>query len=155
MNSKLEPVEALPVPPKYKPTFMDKLNSDKYFQWVFLIPLILVLIIFMFYPLFYAIYYSLHDYEIVNAATFIGFDNYRQVMFDSDFWSAMGRTGIILVSCIVLELVIGMAVAILFNRNFRGQNTIRGLCLLPLLISPLAMSMIWNFMLQYDYGIVN
>jgi multiple sugar transport system permease protein len=56
---------------------------------------------------------------------------------------------------IAVELMVAMAIAMLFNRKFRGQDMVRGLCLLPLLISPLAMSMIWNFMLQFDFGVVN
>jgi multiple sugar transport system permease protein len=48
-----------------------------------------------------------------------------------------------------------MGVALLFNREFKGQNAIRGVILLPLLISPLAVSMMWNFFLQYDFGVIN
>jgi multiple sugar transport system permease protein len=48
-----------------------------------------------------------------------------------------------------------MAIALLLNRTFKGQNIVRGLCLLPLLIMPLAMSMMWNQMLHYQVGIVN
>jgi multiple sugar transport system permease protein len=48
-----------------------------------------------------------------------------------------------------------MGIAMLFNREFKGQNIIRGLCLLPLLISPLAMSMIWDYIFHYDMGLMN
>jgi multiple sugar transport system permease protein len=92
---------------------------------------------------------------MVKAATFIGFENYRDVLRDGEFWLALGRTGIVLVISIGAELSIGMAVAVLFNRDFKGQNPIRGFILLPLLIAPLAVSMMWNFFLQYDFGIVN
>jgi multiple sugar transport system permease protein len=86
---------------------------------------------------------------------FIGFDNYRAVLRNSTFWLAFGRTVFVTVVCIIIEVVVGMAIALLLNKDFKGQNTVRGLCLLPLMISPLAMSMMWNFILQYDFGVVN
>ncbi len=136
-------------------TFLDVLGDDKYYKWVLLIPLLLVLLLFMLYPLFYCMWYSVHEYGMVKAATFLGLENYRDVLRDEEFWMALKRTGIVLVISIGAELVIGMGVAVLFNREFKGQNPIRGLILLPLLMAPLAVSMMWNFFLQYDFGIVN
>lgn len=136
-------------------TFWSVLSDDKYYKWLLLVPLLLVLLIFMLYPLIYCLWYSFHEYGMVKAATFVGFENYRDVLRDGEFWLALGRTGIVLVISIGVELSIGMAVAVLFNREFKGQNPIRGFILLPLLIAPLAVSMMWNFFLQYDFGIVN
>lgn len=136
-------------------TFWSVLSDDRYYKWLLLGPLLLVLLIFMLYPLFYCMWYSLHEFGMVKAATFVGLENYRDVLRDGEFWLALGRTAIVLVLSIGVELVVGMAIAVLFNRDFKGQNAIRGLILLPLLIAPLAVSMMWNFFLQYDFGIVN
>ena len=136
-------------------TFLDVLGDEKYYKWMLLTPLLLVLLVFMLYPLFYCMWYSVHEYGMVKAATFLGLENYRDVLRDEEFWMALKRTGIVLVISIGAELVIGMGVAVLFNREFKGQNPIRGLILLPLLMAPLAVSMMWNFFLQYDFGIVN
>ena len=131
------------------------LGDEKYYKWTLLLPLLLTLAIFMLYPLFYCMWYSLCNYGIAKPATFIGLDNYRDVLRDPEFWQALGRTGTVLVVSIVFELVFGMMIAVLFNRNFVGQNQIRALILLPLLLSPLAVSMMWNFFFQYDFGIIN
>jgi len=136
-------------------TFWSVLSDDRYYKWVLLSPLVLTLVLFMLYPLFYCMWYSLHEFGMVKAATFIGLENYRSVLRDPEFWLALKRTGIVLVISISAELILGMAIAMLFNREFKGQNAIRGLILLPLLIAPLAVSMMWNFFLQYDFGIVN
>ena len=95
------------------------------------------------------------DYILRDAPNFVGFDNYRKLLHDTVFWSAAGRTALMVVICIVVEVTLGMAIAILLNREFKGQNVIRGLCFLPLLIMPLAMSMFWNYMLHAQFGIVN
>ena len=136
-------------------TFLELLASEKYFKWILITPLLLVLLAFMIYPFFYCLYYSAHDYDMVRPAKYIGLDNYRAVLRDVSFWQVLGRTFYVLVMSITGEILLAMGIALLFNRSFKGQNAIRGLCLLPLLISPLAMSMIWNFMLQYDFGVVN
>jgi multiple sugar transport system permease protein len=136
-------------------TFLEVLTSERYFKWVLISPLLLVLLIFMVYPMLYCLYYSAHEFAMPRPPTFIGLENYRAVLHDVNFWQALGRSFYLLVISIAAELVLGMGIALLFNREFRGQNIIRGLCLLPLMISPLAMSMIWNYMLQYDLGMMN
>jgi len=131
------------------------LTSEKYYRWLLISPLLLTLLVFMFYPLFYCIYYSAHLVVAGRPVEFTGLENFRDALRDPTFWHALGRTGYVLVICIAAELILGMAIALLLNREFRGQNIVRGLCLLPLLIMPLGMSMIWNQMFYYHHGIVN
>jgi len=132
-----------------------KLESEFYFKWLLIVPLLLALVVFMLYPTFYCIFMGFTDYILRDAPNFVGFDNYRKVLHDAVFWSAAGRTALMVVTCIVVEITLGMAIAILLNREFKGQNVIRGLCFLPLLIMPLAMSMFWNYMLHAQFGVVN
>lgn len=138
-----------------KQSVWELLTSEKYFKWTLLIPLLLILALFLFYPFFYCLFYSFQEYGMRKAPIFIGLDNYRHVLHDPVFWKALGKTFQVLVISIAVELAIGMGIALLFNREFKGQNPVRGLCLLPLLVMPLAMSMIWNFILQYDFGAAN
>ncbi len=136
-------------------TVWQVLSADAYIKWFLIVPLLAVLSAFMFYPLFYCLYMSFHEYVLRAPPLYIGVENYRTVLHDAVFWQAVGRTFYVLVVCIAVELSLGMGIALLFNREFRGQNTIRGVCLLPLLISPLAMSLMWNYMLHVQFGIVN
>lgn len=145
----------LPVSKKRGSKIRTTLESEAYLKWLLIIPLLLTLVIFMLYPTFYCIFMGFTDYILRDAPNFVGFDNYRKLLHDTVFWSAAGRTGLMVVTCIVVEITLGMAIAILLNREFKGQNVIRGLCFLPLLIMPLAMSMFWNYMLHAQFGIVN
>jgi len=139
-----------------KSTFWEVITSEKYFRWTLLVPLILVLLLFLIYPFFYCLYYSFTDYHITEPAEFVGLANYWHILRDvTVFWSALGKTALVLVISVVVELILGLSIAMLLNREFKGQNIVRGLCLLPLMIMPLAMSMVWNFILQYDFGAVN
>jgi len=86
---------------------------------------------------------------------FIGLENYRTMLHDKNFWIPLGRTFQVTVICIIAELLIGLGLGTLWNRDFRGQNIIRGLILLPLLIAPLILSIVWNFLLEYNIGFIN
>ena len=57
--------------------------------------------------------------------------------------------------CLIIELSLGLGIAILFNRDFLGQDVVKGLCFIPLLIAPLSMSLMWNYMLHIQFGVVN
>lgn len=138
-----------------KKTFWETLTSEKYFKWTLLIPLILILAAFMLYPLIYNLFMSFHEFTLRIDPEFTGLDNYRELLRNMTFWSALGRNALVLVICITVEVVLGFAIALTFNRKFRGQNVIQGLCLLPLMLSPLAMSLMWNYMLHIEFGIVN
>lgn len=131
------------------------IEKESTYKWILLIPLLVALVIYMLYPTFYCLYMSFTDYILRGDPNFVGFDNYRNLLHDPVFWSAAGRTAMMVVICISVELLLGMSIALLLNREFKGQNAIRGLFFLPLLIMPLAMSMFWNYMLHVQFGIVN
>ncbi len=138
-----------------KPSIWEVLTSERYFKWTLLIPLLLILLIFMLYPLFYCIYYSFHEWGMQGKPIFVGLKNYRDMLNDRAFLEALGRTLEAMVICIAAELLIGLGLAMLWNREFRGQNIVRGFSLLPLLVAPLVLSLLWNFLLEYDFGAVN
>jgi multiple sugar transport system permease protein len=138
-----------------KPTIWETLTNERNFKWTILIPLLLLLAIFMLYPLIYGIYFSFFDWGMNTEPTFAGLRNYRQLVQDNDFLTAFGRTLEVLVICIAVELLLGLAIAMLWNREFKGQNIVRGFSLLPLMIAPLILSLLWKFMLDYDFGIIN
>jgi len=138
-----------------KPTVWETLTSEKYFKWTLLIPLLVILGVFMFYPLIYCIYYSFHQWGMRGKAIFVGLHNYRQMLNDKAFLEAFGRTFYVLAICVSFELSIGLGLALLWSREFKGQNIVRGLVLLPLLVAPLILSLLWNFMFEYDFGAIN
>lgn len=141
--------------PEGKKTFKQALASESGMKWLYLIPLLIFLAVFMLYPTFYCLILSFTDYVLKGAPAFVGLENYRDLLEDTAFWQALGRTAYILIICISVELIVGMTFALLLNRKFFGQNIVRGLCFLPLLISPLAMSLMWNYMLHVQFGVVN
>ena len=150
-----EPRDANPAPSIRRPTVWEMLGNERYFRWVLVLPLLILLVIFMLYPLFYSIYYSFHDWGMRGSATFAGLANYRNLFHDRSFFTALLRTFEVTVISIAAELGIGLGLATLWNRDFKGQTIVRGSVMMPLLLAPLILSLLWNFLLQYDYGAVN
>jgi multiple sugar transport system permease protein len=138
-----------------KPTIWETLTSERYFRWTLLVPLLVLLAVFMLYPLIYSIYFSFHDWGMQGDPTFSGLHNYRQLVFDQSFLKAFWRTLEVTVICIVVELGLGLGLALLWNRDFKGQDVVRGLALLPLLVAPLILSLLWNFILDFNFGALN
>lgn len=138
-----------------KSSLLEVLLSEKNFKWALLIPLLVVLAVFLLYPLIYSAFYSMQEWGGWAPPTAVGLENFRHVLHDQVFWVSLGRTFEVMAVCIAAELFIGMCIALLWNREFKGQNVVRGLVLLPLLVSPLILSLLWNFMLQYNYGAIN
>ena len=136
----------------HKPRLFD---DDRIMRWLLISPLLMLLLCFMVYPILYSLYMSFTDYVMRGDPNFIGLANYRTVLADTVFWAAFGRTLYVLVLCIGVELTLGMALALLLNRDFKGQGIVRGLCFIPLLVSPLSMSLMWNYILHIQFGVVN
>lgn len=130
-------------------------DNDKMAKWLLIAPLLLFLMAFMVYPTVYSLYMSFTDNVMRGGYNFIGLDNYREILTNLVFWQSLWRTCYVLVLSIFFEITIGMALALLLNRDFKGQGIIRGLCFIPLLVSPLAMSLMWNYMLHIQFGVVN
>ena len=109
------------------------------------------------YPLLKAIHLSLFSDTIGEAPQFIGLDNYRTALTgdgSTDFWSAAEVTALFSVFSLVLEVVIGTAMALVMHRAFRGRGLVRASVLVPWAIPAALTSVLWRWMLQPD-GIVN
>lgn len=107
-------------------------------------------------PLLVIIGLSLLDWDLTRAAMphFAGLGNYARMLRDVAFWSALGRTCLLTAESTVLQLVAGVGIAVLFNRDWPGMGVIRALFLAPMMIAPIFVGMIWRLMLSDDFGIV-
>jgi len=86
---------------------------------------------------------------------FVGAGNYVDLVMDKEFWNSLRlQLGFIFIA-IPLELLLGLAAALLLNREFRGGRVIRALILLPVFFLPIVSGMTWRFMLQPRYGALN
>jgi multiple sugar transport system permease protein len=132
--------------------------SDRAIAWLFIAPTILLLLAINIFPLIWTIYLSFTDYranrpnaEIKN----IGLRFYERILTDSDVWYGMQVTAHFVVWTIVLETLIGFALAYLIDRKFRGHGFWTTVILIPMMLSPAVVGNFWKFLYQPQIGLFN
>lgn len=130
-----------------------------YEPYVFLGPAVLLLLGVTIYPLLYSLYMSFHFVHIAKmhrGTPFVGFANYYQVFKDPLFWTSLKNSAIFTFSGVALEFFFGLSLALIVDRLTRGKAAIiRTILLLPMVIAPVVVALIWRFMYNTDFGIIN
>jgi len=123
----------------------------------FVLPLALVLSAVMLYPVAFSAWISLHDYRLtrLNDVRWVGLDNYTFIATDPGFLNAMGNTITFVIGAVTLELVLGLGLAILLQRLVRFQNFIRSTLLAPMFITPIAVGLMFRFLLNSELGVIS
>jgi multiple sugar transport system permease protein len=86
---------------------------------------------------------------------FVGLGNYATALADPRFWEAVRTTVLLTVLCLLVQMPIGIALALVLERNLRGTALFRTALVIPMLLTPVAVGLIWRFMFDADLGIIN
>ena len=123
---------------------------------MFVGPAVLYLLAFAIYPLVYSLRLSFTDLTAADGTgTWIGFRNYHDLLVDPQFWNAAMNSAIMVASTVALQLVLGTALALFFNLQLKGSWIVRGILVLPMLITPIVVGVMWRALLNPDWGLVN
>ncbi|MFC5923211.1 carbohydrate ABC transporter permease [Micromonospora vulcania] len=124
--------------------------------YLYIAPFFVIFGIFGFYPMLRTAWMSLHDWNLVGAHTFIGFDNYVALVRDDYFWNATLNTfGIFLLST-VPQLLLALFLANLLNRTFlRARTLFRMAIFMPNVVSVAAVAIVFGMLFQRDFGVFN
>ena len=124
----------------------------------FLAPVLAVLSFLALYPTVRMIYTSFTDYVLTRPWEGQKFNfghNYAELFHDFRFWLAIGRSGVLAVTSVGASLVLGFGIASLINRLYCGRGIFRTLFLIPMVIAPSIAGLIFKFILNYDFGMIN
>jgi multiple sugar transport system permease protein len=130
-------------------------------QWepfAFASPSLALIALVVVFPLVYAFYLSLQNFDLSVGpdADFVGTQNYVEALTrDARFWGSVWNTGVIIVPSLILELLLGLGVALLLNRRIRGRPIITALIAIPAMVSPVMAAMAWRMMFGVKYGAIN
>ena len=120
------------------------------------IPAIIVLGIVIGIPLVRVVIMSLSKYSFIGDSKFIGFENFIKLFTrDRTFWPAVRNTVIWTLVSITLEFTFALAVSLLLNKVVRLKGILRGLVLLPWVVPPVTVGLIWKTILDTDAGLLN
>lgn len=135
-----------------------KLISNKFITWIFLLPTILFLMVTAFIPLLYSLWLSFYKYKINMPNTvpvFIGIENYLRMFSDRIFIRSTYNTFIFATVSVLLEIIIGMVLAMLISGESKRERIMRSLLMVPMIMAPVAAGTMWRMMLDSSTGIVN
>jgi multiple sugar transport system permease protein len=121
---------------------------------LFILPQLAGVVVFVLLPVGMAIWYSLNDWNVFTGKqTFVGGDNYAALADDPQLPKVLLATGIFSGGVVVVNITLGLLIAVLLNRRFRGVTLFRTLFFSPVVVSVVAWTLVWGFLLQDNGGI--
>jgi multiple sugar transport system permease protein len=125
--------------------------------YLFLSPALIYLFVWRIVPLFYTFYLSLTNWNLLRdpSPSWIGLQNYRYLLTDPSFFHSIKITLIFMALSTSIEVILGIGVAILLDRKIKGIEVIRGICLVPMLITPVVVGTIWYVLFHSQIGPIN
>lgn len=132
-------------------------RNDRFVAMLFLSPALVYLFLMSLFPLFYSLWLSFQHYVLYRPdnVTFVGWENFRDLLFDDIFLGSFKITIIFSAVAVTLEFVIGLAVAVLLNRKMGGVGVLRTLLIVPILISPVGIALTFRYIFAPSYGLLN
>ena len=122
--------------------------------YFFILPSILILAFTSLYPICYSIYYSFFNWRWGNEKDFIGLSNYIILLTDKEFWIIIKNTFVFAFFAYLIEITIGVFLAIYIDRIKYGSTIIRTLLLIPLMVSGISVTMLFKVILDNMFGII-
>lgn len=131
---------------------------NKHRKWVFAAPAMIFIALLLIFPLVWTLYLSFTNSKgsVRAPFDFIGFENYAKVLTDTErFWPAVGRTVYFTGGALLFEVILGIAIALMLWKPFRGEKLVRVAILLPLVATPVAIGMMWRLIFEPNIGFAN
>lgn len=136
---------------------MRKKSRKKEYGWGYLMisPLVLGLGIFYFYPVFKVFFDSFHEVGAFNKTKWIGLANYEKMFQDPVMWQALGNTVKYVIIIVPSTIILALLLATFLNMGIKGRSFFRVVYFIPAITMGAAVAMIWRWMYNGDYGIIN
>jgi multiple sugar transport system permease protein len=129
-------------------------RKDWRMAWLLIAPALVGFLIFAVYPLLRGVYLSFTTFHVLSPAQWTGLANYRELIHDSIFWNSVRVTVYFVVLSVAIGIFFSLITAVVMHRLTKS-TVIRGMVLLPFLISGVVAGLVWSWMLQSQLGIVN
>lgn len=133
-------------------------QRERRFATLLLAPAFMALLATTTFPLLFLIYTSVYRFDLAMPFMngFVGLENYKVLLADDRFWHSLVVSLVYTISTVILQVVIGLALALFVMEMKRGQGWFRVIAILPVVLSPAVVGMIWRtFMLAPEFGIVD
>ncbi|MFC0114280.1 carbohydrate ABC transporter permease [Kibdelosporangium aridum] len=139
---------------KPKPELSEGKRAERKLGWLLCAPAALVMVAVTAWPIIYSIWLSMQRYDLrfPNQSEFVFLDNYITVLGSNYWWTAFGLTMLITVVSVIIELVLGMCLALIMHRTIVGRGLVRTVSLIPYGIVTVVAAFSWKFAWQDTTG---
>lgn len=131
------------------------LGPDGAWAWLFLLPSALGILVFNLMPIVGSFYLSLTKWNLLGSPRFVGVKNYQDLLADSRFYQVMGQTFAFVGATVVLDVALGLLLAVALNQRLRGVAWLRAAYFIPYVSSMVAIAIVWGWLFDPRYGALN
>lgn len=146
--------EKAPLTPGRPRPYWTSRRRDQLTGYLFIAPQLLGSAVFVILPLILVVWYSLHEWNVLAGTfEFVGTENYANLAEDTNLGSVLRATGLFSVGLVVFNLALALLLAVLLNQKLRGTIVFRTLFFSPVVVSLVAWTIVWGFLLQDNGGV--
>jgi multiple sugar transport system permease protein len=134
------------------------MRTNRFVPYLFLLPAVAILALGLLVPLYNSVMLSFYDWgfgQPWSARRFLGLANFERLVSDPTVWASVRTTFVFGFWVVTLEMLIGVGLALLLEKAVRGASFIRTIFVMPLMIAPVVVGLIWRYLLDARNGIVN
>ncbi|MEK6647019.1 MAG: sugar ABC transporter permease [Candidatus Firestonebacteria bacterium] len=130
--------------------------KEETLAYIFILPALSIIFIFHIVPALYALRISLYSWDMISSVKeFVGLKNYILLLYDKEFWKSLFNTVYFTLGVVPLSILISLVIALFLNTKIRGLSFYRSVYFLPVVTSMNAVAMVWLWIYNPDYGILN
>lgn len=135
---------------------MKRRTKDVLTGWLVVLPALSMQLIFIYLPLIWAVYISFFKWNMIRPMKFIGWSNYEKMFASSDFWHSLWTTILYVIGTVPAAIIIGLVLALLMNMEWlKAKGLFRTGFYIPVITAMAAAAVIWAWMFQPSYGLIN
>lgn len=129
--------------------------SDARWGYFLVAPTIIGLLVLNIWPFIQTVYLSFTNAQRFGSAQLIGLQNYGRMFQSSEFWQATWNSVYFCILTVPIGIFLSLLLAVALNSKIKGKVVFRAIYFLPMVVAPVAVAMVWNWMFNSDYGIIN
>ncbi|MCC6802802.1 MAG: sugar ABC transporter permease [Anaerolineae bacterium] len=145
--------------PQPSAAWRQSLKPDTLVGYLLVAPAMLLVVAVLVYPTLFNLSIAVQEWSWSTPAgaekPFVGLANFMQLFNSSRFWNSVGISLMLVVGGVVVQYVLGMGLALLLNRQFRGQRIFRSIFILPMVLAPIVIGIQWRYLLSGNFGVIN
>ena len=145
-------MSAVATPPARPAAFLARRRRSYYY---FIVPALVVTGAVIIFPWLYTIYMSAFEWTIGSTAHYVGFGNYEKLFANQRFHEAVLHTFYFTVLAVIAPLLLGTWAAMIFHREFPFRGVLRGIFIMPMMATPVAVALVWTMMFHPQQGVLN